>query len=564
MNRTLVCCAAMSMFCSLMLAGCKTQSSAPAPREPLPVDIVAVKAADEAHWLETIGQAEAAAAVSVTTQATGRIIAQRYTEGDFVEAGAVLFEIDPANLKTQLASAEASRRALEVEFAQADREFQRAEKLWKAQAASQKDYDDAKSLKNKTANELAQARAAENEARINLDWTAVRAPASGYVSKALFNPGSVVVKDSTVLATITQKNDVRVLFAPSDRDLAGADISTATRVRVFRASGEELPASLDYVAQTFDAKNGTRTMRAKIPADSGVLPGEFLRIRFMTAVDRGAWRVPQRCVKQLPDGTYAVFVMQDGKAIQKAVEVGLWEGTDWIVTKGLADGDLVITNQLIKLQNGTAIRISAVPRASSKSIYLVRIRKLQSCREVKGATREDKWSKERSCRRRKCSCISQEADAGGRSGRKRRGGRRACIWLRGPRVLDSGVLGEPLRRDGALVAAFWGSGTCCHCLFFCGGDACDDVGPHRSAMGARGGSPIRKIQSRFGPWLVLDYSHHRAERHAGGHENQVDDIWRGGDSHFRSCPHQCERCSVLDGVGCEGGLYRGGRLLPRG
>ena len=92
MNRTLVCCAAMSMFCSLMLAGCKTQSSAPAPREPLPVDIVAVKAADEAHWLETIGQAEAAAAVSVTTQATGRIIAQRYTEGDFVEAGAVLFQ----------------------------------------------------------------------------------------------------------------------------------------------------------------------------------------------------------------------------------------------------------------------------------------------------------------------------------------------------------------------------------------------------------------------------------------------------------------------------------------
>ena len=87
MNRTLVCCAAMSMFCSLMLAGCKTQSSAPAPREPLPVDIVAVKAADEAHWLETIGQAEAAAAVSVTTQATGRIIAQRYIEGDFVEAG---------------------------------------------------------------------------------------------------------------------------------------------------------------------------------------------------------------------------------------------------------------------------------------------------------------------------------------------------------------------------------------------------------------------------------------------------------------------------------------------
>jgi hypothetical protein len=51
--------------------------------------------------------------------------------------------------------------------------------------------------------------------------------------------------------------------------------------------------------------------------------------------------------------------MQDGKAIQKAVEVGLWEGIDWIVTKGLADGDLVITNQLIKLQNGTAVKAAA-------------------------------------------------------------------------------------------------------------------------------------------------------------------------------------------------------------
>ena len=178
------------MLCSLMLTGCKTQTAAPAPRAPLPVETIRVKATDEAHWLETIGQAEAAAAVSVTAQATGRITAQRYTEGDYVEAGAVLFEIDPENLKAQLASAEASRKSLEVEYAQADREFRRMEKLWKAEAASQKDYDDAKSLKLKTANDLAQAKAAESQARISLDWTLVRAPATGYVSKALLNPGN--------------------------------------------------------------------------------------------------------------------------------------------------------------------------------------------------------------------------------------------------------------------------------------------------------------------------------------------------------------------------------------
>mgnify|MGYP003229757882 FL=1 len=92
-----------------------------------------------------------------------------------------------------------------------------------------------------------------------------------------------------------------------------------------------------------------------MPSDAGILPGEFVRIRYQTTIDRNAWRVPQRAVKQLPDGNYALFVLKDGKAIQTAVDVGLWEGKDWIIRKGLADGEKVITDQLIKLQNGTPV-----------------------------------------------------------------------------------------------------------------------------------------------------------------------------------------------------------------
>ena len=60
-------------------------------------------------------------------------------------------------------------------------------------------------------------------------------------------------------------------------------------------------------------------------------------------------------MRQLPDGTYAVFTLRDGKARQTAVEVGLWEGKDWVIRKGLADGDRVIVSQLIKLQDGVAV-----------------------------------------------------------------------------------------------------------------------------------------------------------------------------------------------------------------
>ena len=356
----------MLLAAALMLSGCGQDKKTTVPRAPLPVTTVTVESKDEVHWLETIGQAEAGAAIDVKPQTGGRLVRVNYREGDFVEAGQVLFEIDDSSLRAQLAAAEANRRQLEDELKQADREYRRNAELLKSGAGSRKDYDDAKSLRSQKQAALSEAKANEEDARISLSYAKVLAPVKGFVSKALFNPGSVVVKDSSVLASITQKDDIRILFAPSDRDLAGAEITTDTRVRVFRTDGRELPAALDYIAQTYGADTGTRTLRVKIPADAGILPGEFVRIRYQTTVDRNAWRVPQRAVKQLPDGTYALFVLKDGKAIQTAVEVGLWEGKDWVIRKGLADGDKVIIDQLIKLQNGTPAREAGKQKSAGR------------------------------------------------------------------------------------------------------------------------------------------------------------------------------------------------------
>ncbi|MDO5530644.1 efflux RND transporter periplasmic adaptor subunit [Sutterella sp.] len=345
----------------LVLSGCTEEKTAPAPRAPLAVSSIVVKAADEAHWLETLGQAESGAGINVIPEASGRILAVRYAEGDLVKAGDVLFEIDPSTLRAQLEAAEATRRQSEDEFAQADREWKRQRNLFNSGAGSRKDLDDAASDRTQKRAALAQAKAAEAEARISLGHCEVKAPVAGYVSRALFNPGTVVVSQSSVLATITQNDDIRVVFAPSDRDLAGAELTKETRVRAFRSSGEEIPAEIDYVAQTYSSSNGTRTVRVKVPAEAGILPGEFLRIRYMTAVDRNAWRVPQRAVQQLPDGTYSVYVAKDGKAVAKAVEVGLWEGADWVIRSGLEDGDRVITSHLIRLHNGSAVTTEDAP-----------------------------------------------------------------------------------------------------------------------------------------------------------------------------------------------------------
>ena len=286
------------------------------------------------------GTVEASEVYNVTIKQTRKVSSVLVKTGQEINVGDTLFVLEAEDSD---------------ELKQADREYRRNAELLKSGAGSQKDFDDAKSLRSQKQAALAQAKANEEDARISLSWTEVRAPVQGYVSKALFNPGAVVIKDSSVLASITQKDDIRVLFAPSDRDLAGADITNETRVRVFRTDGKEIPATLDYIAQTYGADTGTRTLRVRVPSDAGILPGEFVRIRYQTTIDRNAYRVPQRAVKQLPDGTYALFVLKDGKAVQTAVEVGLWEGKDWIIRKGLADGEKVITDQLIKLQNGTPV-----------------------------------------------------------------------------------------------------------------------------------------------------------------------------------------------------------------
>ena len=229
-----------------------------------------------------------------------------------------------------------------------------------------KDYDDAVSTRNQKKFQFEQAAADEKDAAISLNWTKVLAPASGFASRANLNPGSLVDASTSVLATITQHDDIRVTFAPSDRDLGEAKISLDSAVRVFTKNGRELPAKLDYVSQSLDPSVGTRLMRASLKPDQPVIPGEFVTVRLMTGVDKHAYRVPQRALLQRPDGTYAVYIVKDGKALRQTVTVGLWEGKDWIVLSGLEDGDRVITNQLLRIQDGMPVRLAESTAQSNK------------------------------------------------------------------------------------------------------------------------------------------------------------------------------------------------------
>lgn len=339
----------LTLCAVVLLAACSDQKTVTVKTPPLPVHTVAVHASTESHWVEVLGRAEGGKEIEVRPQVGGLLKTVRFREGD------LMYEIDAAPFEARLRAAEAATRQAKAELDQAEREFRRQTQLWKANATSRKELDDAETGRNAARFALANAEANQKDARISLGYTRVTAPVDGIAGRTEVNPGALLSASTTLLTTITQRDDLRVRFAPSERLLGGAEITTKSGVRLFSADGKEYKARLDFVSQSLDPDTSTRLMRARFEEAAPVLPGEFVKVRLETVVNQNVFRVPQKSIVQMPDGSYRVYVREGDKAVAKTVKVGLWEGTDWIVFSGVDEGDLVITDQLLRIRDGSAV-----------------------------------------------------------------------------------------------------------------------------------------------------------------------------------------------------------------
>ncbi|MCF0254064.1 MAG: efflux RND transporter periplasmic adaptor subunit [Duodenibacillus sp.] len=348
--------AAAALACAL-LAGCE-KSAAPARKPNPPMVQVAVMApSDETLWIETLGKTEGAAQSEVRAQVSGILKKISYAEGSEVKAGDVLFVLDDGPYRAAAAAATASVRQSAATLEQARREAERYKKLYAAQAASRKQMDDAVSAALSASGAYAAAAAKEADARINLERTRVTAPEAGVAGNAQVNLGSLVSASTTLLTTITQPERVRVNFQCSERDIARGSVTAGSPVRVTDAGGRVIPARLDYIAKRFDPNSATLALRALLEGEHGVLPGQYVHVQVGVKTLKGVFRVPQRAVIQMPDGTYQVWLEQEGRSVTRPVKVGNWKETDWIVLEGLEAGDRVIVNQLQRLRNNGRVVI---------------------------------------------------------------------------------------------------------------------------------------------------------------------------------------------------------------
>jgi RND family efflux transporter MFP subunit len=366
------------------LVGCK--AAPPASPPPPAVSVAPVLERNVAEWDEFSGRLEAVDQVEIRPRVSGYIRRLTFTEGREVRKGEVLFEIDPrpyqADIDRAKAQLEQARTAAEL----AQREVARAEKLVKVQAISREEFDSRTSAQ---ANSVAAVRAAEaavETAQLNLNWTQVRSPIAGRVSRAEVTEGNLVQAgppDATLLTTVVSLDSMYLYFDSDEQTYLrytgeAADAGKrsgwhGTRLPVYLGLANETgfphEGRLDFVDNRIDPASGTiRTRAIFTNRDRRFTPGLFARVKLV-----GSKSTPTLLVRDAAIGTDQdrKFVLALGKGdslVYRPVEIGRLTDGLRIVRKGVEAGDKVVVNGLMRVRPGVKVTptvVAMVPDSST-------------------------------------------------------------------------------------------------------------------------------------------------------------------------------------------------------
>ncbi len=331
----------------------------PAPPAPPPPLVTAqqVQTADIPLTFEYSARLTGSREDEIRARVDGILLKRAYTEGQYVHRGDLLVVIDPAPYQAALAEAQAT-------FEQAERDHKRAVILMKQKALSAREFDEAEAT-------YQAAKARVDAARINLDFCTVRAPISGYTSEETHSEGTLVQANTTLLTTLTQLDPIYVEFAYPDSEamlqrqgLANGSMrlpkDKMLHVEVVMGDGTKLPheAAIRFTDSIVDTNTGTVRARAVLDNhDQTVMPGQFVRVRVKGITAVNAIGIPEQAIMQGPQGTFVYVVNGENKAAVTPVELGLLNDGTRLITKGLKDGDKVITEGMIKVKPDTAVKI---------------------------------------------------------------------------------------------------------------------------------------------------------------------------------------------------------------
>lgn len=364
------------------LAGCEdAQGRQSAPTSLPEVATVVVQPQQVEMTTELPGRTSAYLVAEIRPQVNGIIQKRLFKEGSDVKEGQLLYQIDPAPFKVAYESAKASLAKAEANLPSKKLRAERYKQLLADNAVSQQDYDDAEAVLEQAQAEVAYWKAAVEAARINLGYTRVTAPISGRIGKSNVTDGALVAAyQPTSLATIQQLDPIYVDVTQSSAELLRLKRSLGTgqisddgenqrKVRLLLEDGTpySLEGALQFRDVTVDPATGSFTVRIVVPnPDHLLLPGMFVRAVILEGVADQAILLSQQGVTRNHKGEPLALVVDDSNTVQqRMLTLDRAIGDQWLVTSGLAKGDRVIVEGMLKVRAGD--EVNAVPFGSAES-----------------------------------------------------------------------------------------------------------------------------------------------------------------------------------------------------
>lgn len=359
------------LILSVAVAACG--DSPPPPPPAPPVTVAAVLQREVTEWDEFTGRMEAVNAVEIRPRVSGYIRRIGFNEGNSVRKGQLLFEIDPRPYQAELARAEAELERAKTTAALAGREVERAQRLVAVQAISREEFDTRTSAHAEGDAGVRAAEAAVATARLDLEWTEVRSPITGRVSRAEVTPGNLVQAgppDATLLTTVVSLDPIYVYFESDEQTYLkytalarnGSRPNSRDNLSVVQlglANEEGFPHQgyIDFVDNQLNADAGTIRLRAVFAnKNHEFTPGLFARIRLVGSGKYPATLVLDRAIGTDQDKKFVLILKPDSAVDYRPVQLGrLMDDGLRVITSGLKPGERIVINGMQRARPGTKV-----------------------------------------------------------------------------------------------------------------------------------------------------------------------------------------------------------------
>lgn len=358
-----------------VLSGAAERAAAQMPggdQGPMPVSITVIEPKPVRIWREFPGRLSAVDYAEIRPQVSGRIQEIRFQDGQMVEAGDVLFVIDPRPYETALDQAKALLEGARSHYALAEKELQRAEELIKTNAISKRIYDERANGKRLASAEIEGAKAQVEKAKIDLDYAYVKAPISGKTGRAEMTVGNLVQAgpSAPLLTSIVSNEGIYADFEVDEQTYL-AHIWAGQQSAMGPMQPEKIPVEIilrgdgDQVLEGFihsfdnriDPSSGTIRARALFEnKDGALLPGMFAKIRLGGASEDEQIVLTEKAISTDQNRKFVYVVGDDNMVAYREVQLGENTGGNRVILSGLNAGDRVIDDGIIKIRPGMPVK----------------------------------------------------------------------------------------------------------------------------------------------------------------------------------------------------------------